>query len=162
MQIPFVLSCLATRHRALMKVCLNLFRPGWNGWNWTRLLVVVRSIPSSFCPFWISRQASNRPEQNMTRLTFAVGPRSSTRRQGVVTWAASALDTENYFACKYSARRASEQAVLAIQVAPSGEVLKSLYRHRGSTTPDISMESVPQMFQKYIAKASLAVPSFFI
>ena len=29
---------------------LNLFRPGWNGWNGTRLLVVVASIPSCLCP----------------------------------------------------------------------------------------------------------------
>ena len=29
----------------------QLVRPGWNGWNGTRLLVVVRSIPSRLYPF---------------------------------------------------------------------------------------------------------------
>ena len=53
----------------------------------------------------ISREPSNRPEDRVA-----------------VTWAASALDTENDFSCKYSARQASEQAVLAIQVAPSGKL----------------------------------------
>ena len=42
--------------------------------------------------------------------------------RGAVTGAAIALDTNKDFACKYSARQASEQAVLAIQVAPSGKV----------------------------------------
>ena len=41
--------------------------------------------------------------------------------KGAVTWAASALDTENEFSCKYTAGQASEQAVRAIQVAPSGK-----------------------------------------
>ena len=41
------------RHEQIeqLSACLNLFRPGWNGWNGTRLLVVVRSIPSCLCPF---------------------------------------------------------------------------------------------------------------
>ena len=34
-----------------LRACLNLFQPGWNGWNGTRLLVVVRSIPSRLRPF---------------------------------------------------------------------------------------------------------------
>ena len=34
-----------------LRACLNLFRPGWYGWNGTRLLVVVRSILSCLCPF---------------------------------------------------------------------------------------------------------------
>ena len=42
--------------------------------------------------------------------------------RGAVTWAASALDTENEFSCKYTARQASEQAVRAIQVAHSGKL----------------------------------------
>ena len=42
--------------------------------------------------------------------------------RGAVTRAASALDTENDFSCKYTARQASEQAVLAIQLALSGKV----------------------------------------
>ena len=44
--------------------------------------------------------------------------------RGAVTWAANALDTENDFACKHAARQAPEQAVRAIQVAPSGKVWK--------------------------------------
>ena len=66
----------------MVRACLMLFRRGWNGWNGTRLLVVVRSIPSCLCPFRISSQPINRPEQKITQLTFAAGPRSSTRRQG--------------------------------------------------------------------------------
>ena len=65
-----------------VRACLHLFRPGWDGWNGTRLLVVVRFIPSCLCPFSVSRQPGNRPEQKITQLTFAAGPRSSTRRQG--------------------------------------------------------------------------------
>ena len=61
-------------HPTVLRACLNLLRLGWNGWNGTRLLVVVRSIPSCWCPFWNSRQPSNRPEQKMTQMTFAVGP----------------------------------------------------------------------------------------
>ena len=31
-----------------LRVCLNFIRPRWNGWNGTRLFVVVRTIPSCF------------------------------------------------------------------------------------------------------------------
>ena len=65
-----------------VRACLILFRPGWNGWNGARLLVVVRSVPSCLCPFRTSRPPSNRPEQKIAQPTFAAGPRSSTRRQG--------------------------------------------------------------------------------
>ena len=65
----------------MFRACLDLFRPGWNGWNGSRLFVVVCSIPSCLCPFLISRQPSNRPEQKLTQLTFAAGPCSSTRRR---------------------------------------------------------------------------------
>ena len=34
------------------------------------------------------------------------------------------LTQDNEFSCKYTARQVSEQAVLAIQVAPSGKVYK--------------------------------------
>ena len=34
-----------------LRACINLFRPGWNCWNGTRLLVAVRSISSCLCPF---------------------------------------------------------------------------------------------------------------
>ena len=39
--------------------------------------------------------------------------------RGAVTWAASALDTENEFSCKYTARQALEEEVRAIQVTHS-------------------------------------------
>ena len=65
-----------------VRACLNLFRPGWNDLNGTRLFVVDRSITSCLCPFRISKQPSNRPDQKITQLTLAAGPRSSTRRQG--------------------------------------------------------------------------------
>ena len=39
-----------TPETSVVRACLNLFRPGWNGWNGTRL-VVVRFIPSCLCPF---------------------------------------------------------------------------------------------------------------
>ena len=35
----------------IVRVCLNFIRPCWNGWNGTRLFVVVRSIPSCLCPY---------------------------------------------------------------------------------------------------------------
>ena len=35
----------------LVRVCLNFIRPSWNGWNGTRLFVVVRSIPTCFQVF---------------------------------------------------------------------------------------------------------------
>ena len=40
-------------HRPIsfMRVCLNFIRPSWNGWNGTRLFVVVRSIPTCFQVF---------------------------------------------------------------------------------------------------------------
>ena len=41
-------------------VCLNLFRPGWNDWNGTRLLVVVRSIPTCFVSN-LNFQANEQP-----------------------------------------------------------------------------------------------------
>ena len=65
-----------------LRACLNLFRPGCDFCNGTRLLVIVRSIPSCLCPFWISRQPSNRPQKKITQPNFSAGPRSSTRRQG--------------------------------------------------------------------------------
>ena len=49
MKLPNNIYVPASKH--LINACLNLFRPGWNGWNGTRLLVVVRSIPSCLCPF---------------------------------------------------------------------------------------------------------------
>ena len=36
---------------AVLRVCLNFIRPSWNGWNGTRLFVVVRSIPTCFQVF---------------------------------------------------------------------------------------------------------------
>ena len=74
-------QCLIS-HEMSLRACLNLFRPGWNGWNGTRLLVVVLSIPTCLCPFRVSGQPSNRPEQIITQLTIAAGPHSSTQRQG--------------------------------------------------------------------------------
>ena len=45
--LPTVPSTIARRVApCVLRACLNVFRPGWNGWNGTRLLVVVRSIPS--------------------------------------------------------------------------------------------------------------------
>ena len=46
--------------------------------------------------------------------------------RGVVAGAASALAAEENFTRKYGARHASEQTVLAIQVAPSGKMLAVL------------------------------------
>ena len=51
-----MLSCHSYSFHALwdtfaLRTCFNLFRPGWNGWNGTRLTVVVRSIRSCLCPF---------------------------------------------------------------------------------------------------------------
>ena len=47
----------------VVRACLNLCRPGWNGWNGTRLLEVVRSIPSCLCPFWIPGNRAPDPNR---------------------------------------------------------------------------------------------------
>ena len=49
--IPRAASRYDLAHQLVIRACLNFFRPGWNGWNGTRLLVVVRSISSCLCPF---------------------------------------------------------------------------------------------------------------
>ena len=107
-----------------VRVCLNFIRPGWNRRNGTRLFVVVRSIPSCFVSI-LNFQATEQPtrtENNPTDFCGGTAQLDPTAGVGAVTWATSALDTENGFSCKYSAKQASEQAVLAIPAAPSGKL----------------------------------------
>ena len=97
------------------------FRPGWNGWNGTRLLVVV---PFKLFASILNFQATEQPTRTKNNPTCLLRRDRAARPEdrGAVTWAASALDTDNDFSCKYSARQDPEQAVLAIQVAPSGKL----------------------------------------
>ena len=61
-----------------------------------------------------------------------------TQDRGTLTGTASALDTEDSFIRKYSARHASGKAAIAIQAAPSGQIKSLLYRRPGSTrTPGV-------------------------
>ena len=89
-----------------------------------------RDYSWSFVPFQavcvnFEFQATEQPTRKENNSTdFRGGTAQLAPKTGVPSRAASALDTENDFACKYSARQAAEQAVLAIQVAPSGKVQK--------------------------------------
>ena len=47
-----------------IRPCLNFIRPSWNGWNGTRLFVVVRSIPS--CLYFQATEQPTRTENNPT------------------------------------------------------------------------------------------------
>ena len=54
-----------------MRVCLNFIRLSWNGWNGTRLFVVVRSIPTCFQVF-VSVPTTKRKSWNSCALS-AIG-----------------------------------------------------------------------------------------
>ena len=54
--------------KTTLRVCPNLFRPGWNGWNGTRLFVVVRSIPTCFQVF-VSIPTTKRIRSNSFELS---------------------------------------------------------------------------------------------
>ena len=54
-----------------MRPCLNFIRPSWNGWNGTRLFVVVRSIPTCFQVF-VSIPTTKRKSWNSCELS-AIG-----------------------------------------------------------------------------------------
>ena len=54
-----------------LRVCLNFIRPSWNGWNGTRLFVVVRSIPTCFQVF-VSIPTTKRKSWNSCELS-AIG-----------------------------------------------------------------------------------------
>ena len=89
-----------------------------------------------FCVYF-EIQATELPTRTESNPTdFCGGTALLDHKTGVPSRGQRVLLTENGFARKYSARQAPEQAVLAIQVAPSGKVYKLLYRRRGSTTDD--------------------------
>ena len=54
-----------------LRVSLNFIRPSWNGWNGTRLFVVVRSIPTCFQVF-VSIPTTKRKSWNSCELS-AIG-----------------------------------------------------------------------------------------
>ena len=58
------LICARSSLHVNLWVCLNFIRPGWNGWKGTRLLVVVRSIPS--CLYFRVTEQPTRTETNPT------------------------------------------------------------------------------------------------
>ena len=55
----------------VFRPCLNFIRPSWNGWNGTRLFVVVRSIPTCFQVF-VSIPTTKRKSWNSCELS-AIG-----------------------------------------------------------------------------------------
>ena len=55
----------------ILRPCLNFIRPSWNGWNGTRLFVVVRSIPTCFQVF-VSIPTTKRKSWNSCELS-AIG-----------------------------------------------------------------------------------------
>ena len=53
-----------------VRACLNLFGPGWNGWNGPRLLVVVSSIPSCLYQcIHLNFQATKQPTRTKNNPT---------------------------------------------------------------------------------------------
>ena len=85
-----------------------------------------RSFHSELLVSILNFQATEQPtrtENNSTDSrsgTAQLDPKTGVASRGQRVL--SALDTENDFSCKYSVRQTSEQAVLTIQVAPSGKV----------------------------------------
>ena len=101
-------------------MCLNLFRPGWNEWNGTRLLVVVRSIPTCFVSN-LNFQANEQPTPTKNSPTdFCGGTAQLDSKTGVPSRGQRVLLTQR---TTLHANRAQgkRQSRLAIQVEPSGE-----------------------------------------
>ena len=68
-------------------------------------------------------QATEQPTRTENSPTdFCGGTAHLDPKTGVPSRGQRVLLTQNDFACKYTARQASEQAVLAIQVARSGKI----------------------------------------
>ena len=101
--------------------CLNFIRPSWNGWNGTRLFVVV--VPFQAVCVHTEFQATEQPTRTETNPTdFCGGTAQLDPKTGVPSRGQRVLLTQNEFSCKYTARQASEQAVRSIQVTPSRKV----------------------------------------
>ena len=57
----------------LMRACLNLFRPGWNGWNGTRLRTRGRSFHSMLFVSILNFQATEQPTRKENNPTDFCG-----------------------------------------------------------------------------------------